>query len=187
MIDAEDSVSFILSTSLSIGDGTPFHSLHGCWEKRNGAPESADRQELRRYMHCYDQYQAYHWSLEREGELERQFAQIKSCTGEKEISCTEREAFRVLRESRRILKYTYALAYYLKQTNQAEIFKRNQVDLEAATKALSACFTKEINEEEQLAGELMDKKSYCDDRRKALLDHCREGYEANYWTGLNES
>jgi hypothetical protein len=51
---------------------------------------------------------------------------------------------------------------------------------------VSIYFEKKIKGIEQPAGELMSQTLLCDQRRKALLEHCREGYKLKYWAGLDE-
>ena len=130
-------------------------------------------------MHCYDQYQAHHWSLEREGELDRQYAHVKLKLAAQGVSHMQRnaliEAITVLRKCWRALKYTYPFAFYLERTNQADIFDENQASLETATNALVTWLDQRTDDEEQDTRILMDKTRFCDRRRKALLEHCREG------------
>ncbi len=95
------------------------------------------------------------------------------------------KAFEVLQQCRRTLKYTYPFAYYLKRSNQSEIFEQNQADLERATESISEILEKEINVEENIVAKLMEITSYCDKRRKILLDHCNDGYSNRYWEGLD--
>ena len=94
-------------------------------------------------------------------------------------------AYTVLKQCRRTLKYTYAFAYYLYRNNQALVFEQNQADLEQATEALSGFLEREIGTVENISVKLMDKTRYCDQRRTALLDHCKEGYSEHYWAGLD--
>ena len=96
------------------------------------------------------------------------------------------KGFDVLKECCRTLTYMYPFTFYLKQSNQADIFEKNRADLETATEDLIARFENKINGIEQLAGELMNRTSFCDQRRKALLEHCREGYTQQYWAGLDQ-
>jgi ariadne-1 len=105
------------------------------------------------------------------------------------MSYTEQQAlekaFEVLQQCRRTLKYTYTFAYYLQRDNQAEIFEHNQADLERATELLSGFLEHEIQGEQTTALQLMDTTRYCDQRRKTLLNHCKDGYSQHYWHGLD--
>ena len=176
---------------MSIGPWERGHLCNSYRRETSVLPPSTFCAESDRYMRSFDRCRAHYRSLEPEGELGRQFAQFKTRMKDQGVSLTDQQAvqevFKVLRGCYRILTYTYPFTFYLDRTGQVDIFERNQDVLKTATEDLLERFKNKINGIEQLAGELMDKKSYCNDRRKALLDHCREGYEANYWTGLNES
>jgi len=62
-------------------------------------------------------------------------------------------------------------------------FQDNQNDLESATEMLSAYLERDITEENlvELKQKLQDKFLYCDSRRRALMEHVREGYDKNWW------
>ncbi|CAF0864024.1 unnamed protein product [Adineta ricciae] len=154
----------------------------------NGNQLSA-RENLARYMHYFTRYQAHNQSLELETNHSNQVEQrIQEMQAESK-SFTEQQAtykaFDVLQQCRRTLKYTYAFAYYLYRNNQAEVFEQNQADLERATEALSGFLESEIDAEKNVSTQLMDKTRYCDQRRKILIDHCKEGYAEHYWGGLD--
>ena len=157
-------------------------------ESTNGNQLSA-RENLARYMHYFTRYQAHSQSLELETKHSNQVEQrIQEMQAESK-SFTEQQAtykaFDVLQQCRRTLKYTYAFAYYLYRNNQAEVFEQNQADLERATEALSGFLEGEIDSEKNISIQLMDKTRYCDQRRKTLIDHCKEGYSEHYWAGLD--
>ena len=71
---------------------------------------------------------------------------------------------------RQTLKWTYAFAYYLERNNQTEIFEDNQKDLEMAVENLSEMFEKPTEQLSELKVDMMDKTSYCNQRRIVLLD-----------------
>lgn len=89
---------------------------------------------------------------------------------------------------REMLMYTYAFAYYLVKNNQVHIFEENQKDLEAATEQLSEYLERDITTAnlQDIKSNVQDKYRYCEQRRKALLCHVKEGYGSDTWT-LNES
>jgi ariadne-1 len=146
------------------------------------------RETLARYMHYFTRYQVHNQSLELEQKhlslVEQRISEMQA----ESMSFTEQQAiyraFNVLQQCRRTLKYTYAFAFYLYRNNQAEVFEQNQADLERATEALSGFLEQEIDAEQNISLKLMDKTRYCDQRRKTLLDHCKEGYNEHYWGGL---
>src|ERR1700722_2853252 len=148
--------------------------------------ESA-RETLARYMHYFTRYHTHHQSLELEGKLlgkvEQRIADMqaayRSLTDQKALL----KAFDILQQCRRTLKYTYAFAYYLYPNHQAVVFEDNQADLERATEALSGFLEEEFDTEKNTLQHLMDKTRYCDQRRRILLDHCKEGYNEHYWGG----
>ncbi len=140
-------------------------------------------------MHYFTRYQTHNQSLEFEGKLLDQVEQRKKEMQAGSMSYTDQQsiqkAFEVLQQCRRILKYTYPFAYYLKRSNQSEIFEQNQADLERATEILSGFLEREIDTEQNTIIKLMDKTRYCDQRRQILLDHCKDGYSNHYWEGLD--
>jgi ariadne-1 len=148
------------------------------------------REALGRYMHYFTRYQVHSQSLELENKLSNQVDQRIHEMQAEAMSFTEQQAiykaFAVLQQCRRTLKYTYGFAYYLYRNNQAEVFEENQADLERATEALSGFLEQEIDpEQKQSSLNLMDRTHYCGQRRKILLDHCKEGYSEHYWAGLD--
>ena len=93
------------------------------------------------------------------------------------------KALDFLCKSRRTLMFTYVLAYYLKKSNQTEIFEDNQRDLESATERLSEYLEQEVTGENilELKQKILDQLYYCEARRKVLLEHVREGNEYEFW------
>lgn len=94
-------------------------------------------------------------------------------------------AFKVLQACRRTLKYTYPFAYYLERNNQSEIFEENQANLERQTEFLSGFLEREFDGKHESVTQLRDKTSFCEQRRKILLQHCKHGYSTHAWQGLD--
>ncbi|TKR67583.1 hypothetical protein L596_023714 [Steinernema carpocapsae] len=98
-----------------------------------------------------------------------------------------KRAFQVMYESREVLMYTYPFAYYLDQAcNITKIFEQNQRDLEQATEILGELLERRFMKEddanlEDLKHEVINKTNYVDQRMKALLKHCQEGYDQCAW------
>jgi ariadne-1 len=140
-------------------------------------------------MHYYTRYQAHNQSLELEGKLLEQVEKRKKEMQAGSMTYTEQQAiqktFDVLQQCRRTLKYTYPFAYYLERNNLSEIFEQNQADLERATEVLSGFLENEIEVGQNTTVQLMDKTHYCDQRRKILIDDCKDGYNKHYWQGLD--
>ena len=131
-------------------------------------------------MHYFDRYQGHQRALELEGELRARVEQSKldmvAEGGSHRLQKQMDDAFKVLQDCRRTFKYTYPFAFYLERTNQAQVFEDNQAHLEQVIEVLAGLLDQEID---------MGKASYCDQRRRILLQHCKEGYREHYWTGLN--
>ena len=140
-------------------------------------------------MHYFTRYETHNQSLELESKLSAQIEQRIQKMQAESMSFTEQQAiykaFDVLQQCRRTLKYTYVFAFYLYRNNQAQVFEQNQADLEREIEGLSGYLEKEIDTEQNIPLKLMDKTRYCDQRRKILLDHCKEGYAEHYWAGLD--
>lgn len=106
----------------------------------------------------------------------------------KEIADTTLKcAFDSLRRSRQILISTYAITCISEDSNQLNIFVRNQNDLEQATEKLSLILQQlkvEISKQRwvDIKQKLEEKYGYCDKRQRVLLDHVNEGYEKGYWS-----
>ncbi|CAF3142256.1 unnamed protein product [Rotaria sp. Silwood2] len=157
--------------------------------------QSEAREMLVRYMHYFTRYQTHHQSLELESKLLDQVEQRKKEMEAESMSYADRQsiqkAFEVLQKCRRTLKYTYAFAYYLERSNQSEIFEQNQADLERATEIVSEILEHEIDINQDTDAKrktvlkLMDTTHYCDQRRKVLLQHCKDGYSQHEWRGLD--
>ena len=140
-------------------------------------------------MHYFHRYQAHHRSLELEDRLpERLERRISEERAEETLICKLKElkkAIEVLRECRRTLKYTYPFAFYLAPTSQVHVFGHNQADLERATEDLSRTLQQELDRTDSLEPTLRIQTLYCDQRRQALLAHCKQGYQAKYWIGVD--
>ncbi|CAF1091786.1 unnamed protein product [Rotaria sordida] len=157
--------------------------------------QSDAREVLVRYMHYFTRYQAHNQSLELESKLLDKVEQRKKEMEADSMPYADRQsiqkAFDVLQQCRRTLKYTYPFAYYLERTNQSEIFEQNQADLERATEIVSDILEHEIDVNQdmdvkhKIVLKLMDITYYCDQRRKILLDHCKDGYSQHEWRGLD--
>ena len=168
------------------------HASQQCNVFREGdtQPNQAKaRENLDRYIHYFTRYAAHQQSLDLEDKLSDAVAQRRDEMQAEGRSFTEQKALDkavdVLKQCRSTLKYTYAFAFYLYRNNQAEVFEQNQADLERATEALSGFLEREIDPTESISLQLMDKATYCTQRRQVLLDHCKEGYQEHYWGGLD--
>lgn len=158
-------------------------------QPENEAAQLTAREALARYMHYFTRYQTHNQSLELEKQLlEKVHDRVREME-ENLMSYSDRQAFfeacRVLQQCRRTLKYTYPFAYYLTKNSQAQIFEDNQADLERATEVLSGFLENEFEVGQNIPQKVMDKYRYCDQRRRNLLKHCKEGYRDRCWEGLD--
>lgn len=143
---------------------------------------------IQRFLHYCNRYMNHNQSLKFESKL-------VDCVTEKMQELQEnhhmswievqflKKAVDALLTSRQTLMYTYVFAYYLKPNNQQIIFEENQQDLENTTECLSRILEKELSEEDvaDIKGKVVNTSKYCEARRKALVDHVKEGYEKDWW------
>lgn len=149
--------------------------------------QEKSRATLQRYLHYYNRYMNHQQSLKLEHKL---YAVVKSkmeALQQAGMSWIEvqflRKAVDVLSECRRTLMYSYAFAFYLQKNNQCVIFEDNQRDLEHATEQLSEFLERDLKHENltSLKQKVQDKYRYVSQRRTALLKHCLEGVENDFW------
>ncbi|KRY35967.1 protein ariadne-1 [Trichinella spiralis] len=149
--------------------------------------QEISRSDLQRYVHFYKRFSNHTLSLKLEKKL---YNSVKVKMNEMQMqnmSWVEvqflRKAVDVLCDCRRTLKHTYAFAFYLEKNNQSIIFEDNQNDLELATEQLSEFLEQDLASTNfsSLKQLVQDKYRYCENRRKALLNHCQEGNEKNWW------
>ncbi|EGT32912.1 hypothetical protein CAEBREN_25819 [Caenorhabditis brenneri] len=88
--------------------------------------------------------------------------------------------------SRRTLMNSYIFTFFLEKGNNARIFENNQADLHGAVEKLSKTLHDEISIQrpeylKKLLTKIHDKCVYVEHRQKILLNHCKEGYDYNFW------
>ncbi|KAF1767074.1 hypothetical protein GCK72_007032 [Caenorhabditis remanei] len=149
---------------------------------------SETRALLERWLFYYNRYMNHLQSLQLEEKLK-----VKVSAKEEELQKNSTmtwvdvqflsKSVSALSECRRTLMYTYAFAFYLKKNNNSEIFESNQRDLEMATENISGYLERELETKDlkTLRQKVQDLSRYVDQRRKALLDHCEEGVENDFW------
>lgn len=172
-----------------IGDWRGHQNCNVFQQGQTEAEQLSAREMLARYMHYFTRYQTHNQSLELEKQLlEKVDDRIRELE-ENRMSYTDRQAFpeacRILQRCRRTLKFTYAFAYYLERTSEAEIFEQNQAALEKETELLSGFFENEFEAGMGIPQKLMDKSRLCEQRRAILVQHCKDGYANNTWKGLD--
>ncbi|PGH26578.1 hypothetical protein AJ80_01707 [Polytolypa hystricis UAMH7299] len=169
--------------------GTSWYNCNRFEEKSGSTARDAQarsRQSLERYLHYYNRYANHEQSAKLDKDLylktEKKMMSLQSQSGMSWIEVQFLDtASRALQECRQTLKWTYAFAFYLARNNQTEIFEDNQKDLEMAVESLSEMFEKPISELAQLRGDILDKTSYCNQRRVILLSDTAEKLKNGEW------
>lgn len=158
--------------------GTSWYNCNR-FEEKSGTDgrdaQAKSRQSLERYLHYYNRYANHEQSAKLDKDLyiktERKMMSLQTASGMSWIEVQFLEtASQALQQCRQTLKWTYAFAYYLQRNNLTEIFEDNQKDLEMAVESLSEMFEKPTTELAALKVDMMDKTSYCNNRRVILLD-----------------
>ena len=150
--------------------------------------QERSRAALQRYLHYYNRFMNHQNSLRLEAKLYTSVKGKMEAMQKQAMSWIEvqflRKAVDVLSECRKTLMFTYAFAFYLERTNEAEIFEDNQRDLEMATEQLSEFLEKDLESENlmTLKQKVQDKYRYVEHRRVVLLKHCAEGVERESWS-----
>jgi ariadne-1 len=86
-------------------------------------------------------------------------------------------------ECRLTLKWTYAMAYYLKRNNMTELFEDNQRDLERAVEDLSEQLQKPVQRDtiQPLRQKVTDLMVYVQKRREIVLTDTAAGFQEGRW------
>ncbi|KAH7322868.1 RING-5 [Stachybotrys elegans] len=172
--------------------GTSWYNCNRYEEKSGSEARDAQaksRTSLERYLHYYNRYANHEQSAKLDKDIaqktEKKMVQLQTASGMSWIEVQYlNSASQALQTCRQTLKWTYAFAFYLARNNLTEIFEDNQKDLEMAVENLSEMFEKPIAElsDSKLKGDIMDKTSYCNNRRVILLDFTAENLAKAKWT-----
>jgi len=148
-------------------------------EVASGDPEkdraSRAKQELDRYLHYYKRY-AEHEQAGKFAAKQRQVAesrmiemQSSSCVTWVDVQFIE-QAVEQLIDCRRVLKYTYAFAYYLPSGPQKDLFEYNQSMLESHTEKLSELTEMSIDDVKSKRSEVINFTRVTGKFLKSLLE-----------------
>lgn len=174
--------------------GTEWFSCNTYVENsERNAQLSKERKAMERYHHYYDRYVTHRKSSELEEvglalhiQSKADYIQNKLDMPWIEAQFLE-EALVVLLKCRKMLQYSYVLAYYLDTSPLHAIFEENQKDLEHNTELLSGLL--EDHRLPKTQPDLMENKmqvnnraSYCEARRSVLLKDSHTSYEKGSWT-----
>lgn len=151
-------------------------------------PQSKSRASLERYLHYYNRYANHEQSAKLEKEtyarIERRMEEIQNSST---LSWIEvqflKKAVDVLSDCRNVLKWTYAMAFYLEKVNATHIFEDNQSDLEMATENLSGVIEEPFEAEDipRLRAKVLDLTAYVQKRYQVMLDDTLSGYLDDRW------
>ena len=150
--------------------------------------QSDQRKALERFMFYWTRFMNHKQSLKFENELKStvktKMAQLqdKLQMAWVEVQFME-QAVQVLCECRQTLMFTYVFAYYNQRTSQLNIFEDNQRDLQKAVEQLSEYLEQDLDVEEDkdIRLKVLHSSNYCQNRRKALIEHIIEGNEKDWW------
>lgn len=156
---------------------------------------SKERKAMERYHHYYDRF----WTHKRSGDFEETAVihiknKVDYIQQHLQVTWIESqfliEALKTLTKCRRMLQYSYILAFYLTRSPQTLIFEENQKDLEHNTEQLSGLLEDHRNPEDmagllELKMKVNNRAAYCETRRNVLLKDVKTGYETGIWKYRN--
>uniref|UniRef100_A0A7S3PJG6 RBR-type E3 ubiquitin transferase n=1 Tax=Aplanochytrium stocchinoi TaxID=215587 RepID=A0A7S3PJG6_9STRA len=130
-----------------------FYNCNKFTQSNNNTSDEAEKakQELDRYLHYYQRYalhqQAAQFAARQRAQAEERMIKLQGQSGSGWIDVQFLDqAVEQLIECRRVLKYTYAFAYYLPSGPKKTLFEHNQSDLESYTEKLSELSEKPIED-----------------------------------------
>ncbi|PRQ72460.1 hypothetical protein AAT19DRAFT_16384 [Rhodotorula toruloides] len=146
--------------------------------------QSKSRAALERYLHYYNRFSNHEQSIRLEADLyARTEKKMEELQEQSTLSWIEvqflAKAVETLGKVRTVLKWTYAMAFYLEKNNFTQMFEDNQNDLEQAVESLSELLERPLEEDKiaELRRQTTDKTVYVAKRCKVLLDDTLRGYE----------
>jgi ariadne-1 len=176
--------------------GTSWYNCNRFEEKSGSEARDAQaksRTSLERYLHYYNRYANHEQSAKLDKDIaqktEKKMVSLQTASGMSWIEVQYlNSASQALQTCRQTLKWTYAFAFYLARVNMTEIFEDNQKDLEMAVENLSEMFEQPITElsDAKLKVDIMDKTSYCNQRRLILLEDTAEKLAKAKWSFNSE-
>ncbi|GAA5912813.1 uncharacterized protein JCM6883_004838 [Sporobolomyces salmoneus] len=150
--------------------------------------QSKSRASLERYLHYYNRFANHEQSIKLEADLyartEKKMEELQETSS---LSWIEvqflAKAVETLGRVRTVLKWTYAMTFYLEKNNQTEMFEDNQNDLEQAVESLSELLERPLEEDKiaELRQQTTDKTVYVTKRCKVLLEDTLRGYDEDRW------
>ncbi|GAA5943109.1 E3 ubiquitin-protein ligase HEL1 [Sporobolomyces koalae] len=170
--------------------GTSWYNCSRYEEKGDTSKDaqSKSRAQLERYLHYYNRFANHEQSIKLEADL---YARTEKKMEELQESSTLSwievqflaKAVATLSRVRTVLKWTYAMTFYLEKNNQTEMFEDNQNDLEQAVESLAELLERPLEEDKiaELRQQTTDKTVYVTKRCKVLLEDTLRGYDEDRW------
>ncbi|KZT03467.1 uncharacterized protein LAESUDRAFT_744539 [Laetiporus sulphureus 93-53] len=157
-------------------------------EPEPDAEKTEAKQNLEKWLFYFDRFNNHELSARLDQELvERTEEKMLDVQKSSELSWIEakfmQQAVDELTKCRATLKWTYAMAYFLEQGNQKQIFEDIQADLEKAVEDLSQLLEEPIEENtvKDLRRRMMDKTVYVKGRHDIVLQDTAEGLAEGRW------
>ncbi|GAA5939252.1 hypothetical protein JCM1841_002933 [Sporobolomyces salmonicolor] len=170
--------------------GTSWYNCSRYEEKADASKDaqSKSRAQLERYLHYYNRFSNHEQSIRLEADLyartekKMEELQVQSALSWIEVQFLAK-AVETLGKVRTVLKWTYAMAFYLEKNNQTQMFEDNQNDLEQAVESLSELLERPLEEDKiaELRQQTTDKTVYVAKRCKVLLEDTLRGYDEDRW------
>ncbi|GAA6062909.1 hypothetical protein JCM10212_004358 [Sporobolomyces blumeae] len=173
--------------------GTSWYNCSRYEEKGDTSKDaqSRSRAQLERYLHYYNRFANHEQSIKLEADLyartEKKMEELQETSA---LSWIEvqflSKAVETLGKVRTVLKWTYAMAFYLEKNNQTQMFEDNQNDLEQAVESLAELLERPLEEDKiaELRQQTTDKTVYVAKRCKVLLEDTLRGYEEDRWVWM---
>jgi len=162
----------------------------GDLEAAQQAPTQDSRESVVRYLFYYTRYHnnhmAQHFAVRQRKKVEQRMAELQQNNEDIEWSDVEfmREANEQIIESRRILKFSYVLGYFLKEGKEKNLLEYLQQQLEQATELL----TENVEREHTIdSGKLMSLARVSKQFAQKLIEGVERGLTAgedNYKGGV---
>lgn len=154
----------------------------------NRTSQEKSRASLHRYLHYFNRWANHEQSARLDEQLyqktERKMEEIQHTS---ELTWIEvqfvKRAADVLLEARMTLKWTYAMAFYLKKCNSTYIFEDNQANLESAVEDLSGMLEQPIDATTimKLKTDMVNKTNYVEKRAAIILNDTLQGHYESRW------
>ncbi|KAI5454771.1 hypothetical protein NCC49_003655 [Naganishia albida] len=150
--------------------------------------QAKSRQSLERYLHYFNRWANHEQSAKLDKELymktEKKMQEMQATSNLSWIEVQfAKRAVDVLMEARMTLKWTYAMAYYLKKCNSTTLFEDNQANLEQAVEDLSEMLEKPIEPATvpQIRTDVTNKTAFVQKRSDIIFHDTLSGHWEHRW------